>query len=496
MLAYDIDFPEEDDGRLPHERVAKACAEAVAQLDTLLATVPAAILEREGATVVLAGPPNAGKSSLLNALVGEARVIVSEVPGTTRDAVEVLLEHEPWPLRLVDTAGLRERADPVESLGIKMGERYLARAHVVVACAESVRALMDTAAAIAVWTQARRELAAFSEAWKTRTLPVPVAATHVRAASAALDELIGAVDMEDVFARVFSTFCVGKQLGRPRGGVGERGDLSSVGTKRPREAFHGDSLLDHPRAEEIARALGDDVALHRARFIAHPAREVSESKTQPRTIEIVGDGTCEDGFELSDARVLLACVTEVLPGRVSGTEMARRLHGKPLVHEMLAECCSAPCLPVRVVSAGLTDKLPHLASALRRRVAHAMRNLVRKPHRDQLGVESEAARGGIGDAGKMLEAHKGDAAAADHHLACVRGADPDHENDVDVAVHLEEKAALFLGRARECDDVRAIKHRAQIGAFGGHRVTRDFLEVRARGLDDVVMPVRFQQLAM
>jgi hypothetical protein len=344
--------------------------------------------------------------------------------------------------------------------------------------------------------QARRELAAFSEAWKTRTLPVPVAATHVRAASAALDELIGAVDMEDVLARVFSTFCVGKQLGRPRGGVGERGDLSSVGTKRPREALHGDSLLDHPRAEEIARALGDDVALHRARFIAHPAREVSESKTQPCTIEIVGDGTCEDGFELSDARVLLACVTEVLPGRVSGTEMARRLHGKPLVHEMLAECCSAPCLPVRVVSAGLTDKLPHLASALRRRVAHAMRNLVRKPHRDQLGVESEAARGGIGDAGKMLETHKGDAAAADHHLACVRGADPDHENDVDVAVHLEEKAALFLGRARECDDVRAIKHRAQIGAFGGHRVTRDFLEVRARGLDDVVMPVRFQQLAM
>jgi tRNA modification GTPase len=283
MLAYDIDFPEEDDGRLPRERVAKACAEAVAQLDTLLATVPAAILGREGATVVLAGPPNAGKSSLLNALVGEARVIVSDVPGTTRDAVEVLLEHDPWPLRLVDTAGLRERADPLESLGIEVGERYLARAHMVIVCAESLTGLMHTAAAIAARTrapligaltkrdllsegenrvkasfpivgvsavrgdglqtllarvtemivgtmqetdpgapiltrarhrsalaQARRELAAFSEAWTTRTLPAPVAATHVRAAGAALDELIGAVDMEDVFARVFSTFCVGK----------------------------------------------------------------------------------------------------------------------------------------------------------------------------------------------------------------------------------------------------------------------------------------------
>jgi tRNA modification GTPase len=283
MLAYDIDFPEEDDGRLPRERVARACAEAVAQLDTLLATVPAAILGREGATVALAGLPNAGKSSLLNALVGEARVIVSDVPGTTRDAVEVLLEHDPWPLRLVDTAGLRECADPLESLGIEVGERYLARAHVVIACAESLSALTHTAAAIAARTrapligaltkrdllsegenrvkasfpivgvsavrgdglqtllarvtevivgtiegtdpdaptltrarhrsalaQARGELAALSEAWATRTLPAPVAATHVRAAGVALDGLIGAVDMEDVFARVFSTFCVGK----------------------------------------------------------------------------------------------------------------------------------------------------------------------------------------------------------------------------------------------------------------------------------------------
>lgn len=284
MLAYDIDFPEEDDGRLPRERVAKACAEAVAQLDALLATVPAAILGREGATVVLAGPPNSGKSSLLNALVGESRVIVSDLPGTTRDAVEVVLEHDPWPLRLVDTAGLRECADPLESLGIEVSERYLTRAHVVVACADSVMMLRHTAAAIvartrapligaltkrdlfsegeetsaetsypvvgvsaqrgdglqtllarvtetiietmgetdpdtpiltrarhrSALTRARQELGAFSEAWATRTLPEPIAATHVRAASAALDELIGAVDVEDVFARVFSTFCVGK----------------------------------------------------------------------------------------------------------------------------------------------------------------------------------------------------------------------------------------------------------------------------------------------
>ena len=282
LLAYDVDFPGEDDGVLPRRRVLAACDETIAALDALLATVPAAILGREGATVVLAGPPNAGKSSLLNALVGESRVIVSDTPGTTRDAVDVLLEHDPWPLRIVDTAGLRDSADPVERLGIEVSEKWLARAHVVVACAETIEALDAAIAAIATLTaapvigaltkgdlvansykihgtpdpvrvsaangtgldtllaritdavsasagtvgddtpmvtrarhrsaleRARSELAEFRTAWSAEQLPAPVAAVHVRAAAMALDELIGAVDVDDVLARVFSTFCVGK----------------------------------------------------------------------------------------------------------------------------------------------------------------------------------------------------------------------------------------------------------------------------------------------
>jgi len=283
LLAYDIDFPEEDDGALPRARIDMACAGVIGQLDALLATLPAAQLGRDGATVVLAGPPNAGKSSLLNALVGEARVIVSDTPGTTRDAVEVLLEADPWPLRFVDTAGLRNDADPIERLGIEVSERYLARAHAVVACAETPAAMTQALAAIGALTgapvigaltksdlvtnrtyidtpaapiirvsardgtglpelvaavvaaiaaglpspgddvpivtrarhraalsRARDEMQAFRDAWGAGALPAPVAAVHVRTAAHALDELIGAVDVEEVFARVFSTFCVGK----------------------------------------------------------------------------------------------------------------------------------------------------------------------------------------------------------------------------------------------------------------------------------------------
>jgi tRNA modification GTPase len=283
LLAYDVDFPEEDDGALPRRRVLAACDVTIAEIDRLLATAPVAILGREGATVVLAGPPNAGKSSLLNALVGESRVIVSDTPGTTRDAVDVLLEHEPWPLRLVDTAGLRDGADPVERLGIEVSARWLANAHVVVVCAETAEDLEATISKIVKMTVApivgaltksdlvarsykfpvtarpivpvsaasgaglgelldqiteavrattatpdadtpiitrarhraalegaRGELAAFRAAWSAGLLPSPVAAVHVMEASRLLDDMIGTVEVDDLLARVFSTFCVGK----------------------------------------------------------------------------------------------------------------------------------------------------------------------------------------------------------------------------------------------------------------------------------------------
>ena len=110
----------------------------------------------------------------------------------------------------------------------------------------------------------------------------------------------------------------------------------------------------------------------------------------------------------------------------------------------------------------------------------------------QLQVEAKATRGGVGNAGKVLEAHEGDAATADHHFTSVRRADADHEHDVDVAVDLEEQPALFFGGACERDHVGSIEHGAQIGALTGYRVTGDFLEVRARRLDDVVVPIRFE----
>ena len=282
LIVYDIDFPEEDDGPVSRERVDKAATDIALSLKALLATAPTGELIREGAIVVIAGPPNAGKSSLFNALLGRSRAIVTEMPGTTRDALEAVIDSGKWPLRLVDTAGLRETNDRVEQLGIEVSERYLADAHVVLACAETSESLQETIKVIAknssatvlpirtkadlvsvrdeisgnqpglavsaetgaglqdlleaidellsrehgevvpdlpILTRARHrhalstacsEIEQFRRAWHEDNLPATIASVHLRTAVTTLEELIGTVEVEDVFDRVFSSFCVGK----------------------------------------------------------------------------------------------------------------------------------------------------------------------------------------------------------------------------------------------------------------------------------------------
>src|SRR4029079_2832433 len=89
-----------------------------------------------------------GKSSLFNALLGRSRAIVTPVPGTTRDALEAVVDTKPWPIRLVDTAGLRPATDLVERLGIEVSESYVRRATGVLCCGEDAGSLREAAAAV------------------------------------------------------------------------------------------------------------------------------------------------------------------------------------------------------------------------------------------------------------------------------------------------------------------------------------------------------------
>ncbi len=129
-LAGAIDFPDEvpETGRADVDRRLEP---VIAALERLRHDGELGRLVREGVGVAIVGPPNAGKSSLLNALLGFERAIVSEIPGTTRDAIEESIVVDGVPVRLIDTAGIRSHADRLEAAGIERTERALTEAAIV-----------------------------------------------------------------------------------------------------------------------------------------------------------------------------------------------------------------------------------------------------------------------------------------------------------------------------------------------------------------------------
>ena len=164
LLAYDVDFPEEDDGPVARDRIEAARATVLAGVEQLLGTAPLADRVRRGALVVLAGPPNAGKSSLFNALLGHERALVTEIPGTTRDAIEAHVEFHGWPIRLVDTAGLGEATDRLDALGQAMGRRFVEGADLVVELGGSAARRLGGSAARRLGGSASGRLAVRSKA--------------------------------------------------------------------------------------------------------------------------------------------------------------------------------------------------------------------------------------------------------------------------------------------------------------------------------------------
>ena len=119
-----IDFSDvEDAGDFDAGSIRRAARAAIERIDRALATAAAAARLREGFTVVIAGPPNVGKSTLMNALAGREVAITSPIAGTTRDLIEVFLDLRGYPVTLVDTAGIHDSQDPIEQEGVARARR-------------------------------------------------------------------------------------------------------------------------------------------------------------------------------------------------------------------------------------------------------------------------------------------------------------------------------------------------------------------------------------
>ena len=264
LAEAEIDFP--DEGDLPAglmSRAAKIAGELAAEIGAVLDEPSSGERLRDGAVIVIAGPPNAGKSSFLNRVARRDVAIVSPHAGTTRDMLEVALDLGGYPATLIDTAGVRETADPVEQEALRRAEARAGRADLVLWFAEEgapppridapvwrVRNKIDAGgaagdadfaisaltgegvdrllAALGAWVKAdlapaesalitrARHRAALTEARahliasSASGAPPEIMAEELRLSARALGRISGRVDVEDLLDAIFSSFCIGK----------------------------------------------------------------------------------------------------------------------------------------------------------------------------------------------------------------------------------------------------------------------------------------------
>lgn len=198
-----VDYPDEEIDSVLIDRSCEILHDATRDLYALAETYERGRILREGIPCAILGRPNAGKSSLLNALAGEDRAIVTNVPGTTRDVIEESIRIGPVVLRLYDTAGLRDTQDPVEKIGIDRAMKQARDSYLILAVFDSSDSISDEDLMVMARTHGKRTIAVLNKSDLPSALNIETIRKrfeHVVAVSALTGE--GIDELNDCIAKV------------------------------------------------------------------------------------------------------------------------------------------------------------------------------------------------------------------------------------------------------------------------------------------------------
>ena len=154
-----IDYPENDIEELTNQKIATETAIIIEELDTLIVSFERGKIVREGIETVIVGKPNVGKSSLLNLLLKEERAIVTDIAGTTRDVLQEYVNIQGIPMKIVDTAGIRETSDAIEKIGVDKSKIYAKKADLILLLFDASHALSQEDMAILALAQEKKAIA-------------------------------------------------------------------------------------------------------------------------------------------------------------------------------------------------------------------------------------------------------------------------------------------------------------------------------------------------
>jgi len=276
-----VDFPDEDMGAADAVRLEREVSDALALVDKLIASFEEGRVIREGVSVLIAGKPNVGKSSLLNTLLKEKRAIVTAIPGTTRDLIEEVVNFDGLPVKLLDTAGICISEDPVEREGIVLALDRVASADLVLFVLDASRPFDENDQLVADAVKDARVIIVQNKADLVSELHLPAGLPAYPAITISTKSLAG---IEQLKCSISQTFLHGKTV--------DSRELVLLSRSRHRDTLLRVQSLLRSFAEHSAASLSDELLALDLRETLDVLGQVTGETTPDDILDLVFSQFC------------------------------------------------------------------------------------------------------------------------------------------------------------------------------------------------------------